>query len=113
MLTYCLSVSCVLYRRLKYAPGSNGSLPPARWTLGKYGVPINIAAILYSAFAFFWTFWPQQTPVNASDFNYAVVIFIAVWILALVLYWFKARFIYTGPVVDTEEYRQRVHGHKE
>jgi choline transport protein len=40
---YCLSIGCMLYRRIA-APET---LPPARFSLGKFGIPINIAAVCY------------------------------------------------------------------
>lgn len=76
MATYMISIGCVLYKRLSEEP-----LPPARWKmigrnsddgmggLGRYGVPINIMALVYSLWAFFWSFWPNGkdvTPITVS-----------------------------------------------
>lgn len=43
--TYMISIGCVLLRRIK-----GEALPPARWSLGRYGLAINAFAFLYSAF---------------------------------------------------------------
>lgn len=65
MATYTLSIACVFVKRLRGQP-----LPPARWKLlghnagpddtagglGKYGPFINAVAIVYSIWAFFWSF---------------------------------------------------------
>ena len=98
MFSYTISISCVLYRRV-YHPEL---LPKARWSLGKIGVPINAIGILYSLFAFFWSFWPNGTPVDAESFNWAVVLFAGVFILCFILYFFQGRKIYTGPVVTVQ-----------
>ena len=100
MLTYAISISCVLYRRLN--PHEEGPLPPARWSLGAWGVPINVIAIVYSVFVFFWTFWPAQKKVDRESMNYAVAIFGGVFLLAVAMYVVKGRKVYKGPVVMVE-----------
>lgn len=98
MLTYCMSIGCVLHRRLT----SPDRLPSARWSLGRWGVPINMAGLLYSLYAFFWCFWPNATPVTAQDFNWASVMFVGVLLLCLADWALRARRRFTGPVVLTE-----------
>jgi choline transport protein len=103
MISYCVSISSVLYRRLQHPiSGTPDAFPSARWSLGKWGVPINSVAVAYSAFAFFWSFWPAQTPVDRDSLNYAVVIFVGVFIVALGMYGWRGRFAYRGPVSDVE-----------
>lgn len=91
---YCLSIGCVLWRRIFHPE----TLPPAAFSLGKFGIPINIAAVLFSLWCFFWTFWPQVTPVTGADMNWASVIFIAVVIIAMVYFVIGGRKNYHGPV---------------
>ncbi|KAI4246429.1 MAG: hypothetical protein L6R42_009911 [Xanthoria sp. 1 TBL-2021] len=80
MFTYCVSISCVLYRRLRHP----NNLPAARWSLGRSGVPLNVAGLAYAVYAFFWCFWPNVTPVDAESFNWAVVMFMGALGLSLV-----------------------------
>ena len=98
MLTYFTSIGCVLYRRL-YHPEL---LPPARWSLGRLGVPINIIGLVYVLFVFFWAFWPESTPVDLATFNWSVVMFVGVAVLSLVMYWAQGRKVYDGPVIHVE-----------
>ncbi|OAL24287.1 hypothetical protein AYO20_10714 [Fonsecaea nubica] len=98
MFSYTISISCVLYRRV-YHPEL---LPKARWSLGKLGVPINVFSVVYSLFAFFWSFWPNGTPVDAESFNWSVVLFFGVMIISGVFYVVQGRKVYTGPVVTVE-----------
>jgi len=71
-------------------------------------VPINIAAVLYSTWSFFWCFWPQATPVTASGFNWAGPLYVLALIVSA-LYYFKARKQYVGPVMGVEG--RNVHAH--
>ena len=98
MASYSVSISCVLYRRV-FQPEL---LPPARWSLGRWGVPVNMFGICYVIFAFFWSLWPNGTPVDASTFNWSVVIFVGVMILTTVTYVVKGRHVYVGPVTTVE-----------
>ncbi|KAL5388825.1 hypothetical protein PMIN06_006437 [Paraphaeosphaeria minitans] len=94
MFTYFCSLSCVLYRRL-YHPEL---LPIARWSLGRWGPLVNAVGLAYVVFAFFWSFWPNQTPLDTETFNWSVVMFVGVSVLALVMYAAEGRSMYTGPV---------------
>jgi choline transport protein len=96
MASYSISISCVLYRRL------TNTLPHARWSLGKFGIPVNIFGIAYALFAFFWCFWPNATPLDVGNFNWAVVIFIGMVISCIVAYFVKGRKLYVGPVMHVE-----------
>lgn len=92
------SIGSVLYRRIVEPE----ALPPARWSLGKFGIPVNIAAIVYVVYSFFWSFWPQFYKPDLADLNWAVVLFGAVGILSALFYIFKARKVYHGPVMLVE-----------
>jgi len=95
---YCLSIGCVMWRRI-YHPET---LPPAKFSLGRWGVPVNAWAVMWSFYAFFWGFWPQSTPVTAGGMNWAGPIFVATILLALVYFQFRAKHHYFGPVVEVE-----------
>lgn len=95
---YSLSIGCVLWRRIVHPE----TLPPAKFSLGRWGVPVNAAAVIYSLWSFFWCFWPQEYPVTAAGFNWASPIFIAVLIVAMIYYVAVARHRYFGPVTMVE-----------
>ncbi|CAE7187628.1 Amino acid permease 2 [Pyrenophora teres f. teres] len=101
MVTYMFSIGAVLYRRIRHPQ----LLPSCRWSLGKWGVPINIGGVLYSTHAFFWCFWPESTPVALDNFNWAVVMFVAIAILCLIDYVIRGRGQYKGPVVLVEGFK--------
>ncbi|KAK4934710.1 hypothetical protein LTR66_015553 [Elasticomyces elasticus] len=95
MYTYAVSISCVIYRKIACPE----TLPSRRWSLGRYGLAINIAGLLYVLFALFWSFWPPSPSPKARDFNWSVVIFAGVFIMSLLMYTVQGRRHYVGPVV--------------
>lgn len=100
---YCLSIGCMLWRRV----AKPETLPPAKFSLGKFGIPINACAVIYSLYAFFWSFWPQYYPVTAPDFNWASPIFVITLIGAMIYFALVARKTYFGPVTMVEGRKTR------
>lgn len=95
---YCFSIGCVLWRRLIHPE----TLPPAEFSLGRYGVFFNTCAVVFSGYSLFWSCWPQEYPVTAENFNWAVVIFAAIIFIAMVDFLFRAKHVYWGPVTTVE-----------
>ena len=91
--SYALSIGCVLLRRLRGPP-----LPHARWSLGKFGVPVNAFAIGYVITAATASFFPVAIPVQASSMNWSIVMFAGVFTIATVDYLVRGRKKYQGPV---------------
>lgn len=101
MITYVFSIGAVLWRRIKHPE----TLPNCRWSLGRWGIPVNVGGVLYALHAFFWSFWPEGTPVALESFNWSVVMFVGVFVLSLVDYLVRGRKAYKGPVVLTDGYK--------
>ncbi len=59
---------------------------------------VNIGALLYSVFAFFWCFWPNTTGSGAANFNWSVVLFLGVGLVASVMWFVEGRKGYRAPV---------------
>lgn len=100
MATYGISIGCVLYRRVR----DPSSLPPVRWSLGKWGVAVNGVGVAYALFSFFWGLWPIYWNPGAVDMNWAIVMFGAVMGFAFVSYMASSRKVYTGPVAKCQDY---------
>jgi amino acid transporter len=101
MITYMFSIGAVLYRRIRHPE----LLPNCRWSLGKWGVPVNIGGVLYSTHAFFWCFWPDSTPTTLEFFNWASVMFVGVAFVSLIDYVVRGRKQYKGPVVLVDGFK--------
>ncbi|KAF8855458.1 amino acid transporter [Acephala macrosclerotiorum] len=92
LATYIISFSCLIFRRLK------GNLPSRRWTLGRFGLAINVGAVAFLLVVWIFIFFPVSTPVTASTMNWNVVMFCGTMIFAVVYYIFAGRHAYTPPV---------------
>ena len=67
---------------------------------GIYGIAVNAFACVYSAILIFFCMWPSEIPVTAENMNYTVLVTAVVIFVSVGYYWFWARRIYTGPVVE-------------
>ncbi|KAK0309225.1 hypothetical protein LTR01_004332 [Friedmanniomyces endolithicus] len=99
MSSYILTISCVVYRRLSGQP-----LPSRRWSLGRAGMPINIAALVFLTPLFVFAFFPLATPVTPASMNWGIAMFGGVIVLATIYYAVEGRKSYTHLLL-------RVHGH--
>ena len=70
------------------------------WSLGRWGLPINIFAAAYTLIAVVFTFFPPSVPVTKESMNYSCVVYGGVIIGGLVYYVTRARKIYVGPSMD-------------
>lgn len=95
--TYMISIGCVLRKRLLHEP-----LPPARWSLGRFGIPINTFAFLYSGFVIVFSCFPTAVPVTADTANWAPVVWVGVILLSWLVYLVHGVGVYTAPVVFVE-----------
>ncbi|CAF9924971.1 MAG: hypothetical protein HETSPECPRED_005709 [Heterodermia speciosa] len=93
LTSYYITIACLIWRRLHGAP-----LPVRRWSLGRYGLAINVASLLFLTPIYFFAFWPPVTPVQPNSMNWAVVMYAGVIVWALVYYFVWGRDSYVGPV---------------
>ncbi|KAI7463086.1 amino acid transporter-like protein [Hortaea werneckii] len=78
--SYLVTIGTLIWRRLFGAP-----LPPRRWSLGKWGLGINITAFCFVLPLFVFAFFPLTREVDRETFNYASVMFVGVLLIALVI----------------------------
>lgn len=96
---FMISASIMLWRRLTVPP-SQVAWGPFR--LGYLGTPITIIALLYSFIGWFFSFWPPVAGarLGVETFNWSMVVYFSVVIIA-VLYWIiQARYTYIGPKIE-------------
>jgi amino acid transporter len=97
MSTYMLSIGCVLLKRLRHEP-----LPPARWSLGRYGLPINCFAFFFAGFAVVMSCFPGTLPVDTSSANWAPAVWGGVILLSVFTYFVHGGRHFTPPVMFVE-----------
>ncbi|KAI9706795.1 MAG: hypothetical protein M1820_004766 [Bogoriella megaspora] len=94
LCSYFLTIGCLIHRRLFGAP-----LPPRRWSLGKWGLPINIVSVMFLIPLIIFDVWPLHRHVTTENMNWSSVIATGVCLVAGIFYVFKGRKQYDGPVV--------------
>jgi amino acid transporter len=97
LLSYIVSIGALRLRRLRGEP-----LLARRWSLGKWGGPINDITLAFLVVTFFFSFWPSYIltgdPTALGDFNWAIVVLVIVGVLAFAYYFLGGRHKYVGPV---------------
>lgn len=92
--SYLVSISSITLKRIRKEP-----LLDSHFKLGRAGLAINIASILFLVLVFVMLFFPPAPNPVPSDMNWSVVIFTGVLSLSMVYYFlFKGRHNYVGPV---------------
>ena len=59
LTSYLVSISCILYKRIRQQ-----TLLERRWSLGRYGLPLNIISVAYLLIAWLFAFFPLGVPVT-------------------------------------------------
>lgn len=97
--SYVLPTIFILARRIK--PGKN--IPWGPWTLGKWGIPINVFTIAFSFLTIAFNVLPPFFPVTAMNMNYAGVVFGAALIVCAILWLLRGKKHYAGPIKEVME----------
>jgi amino acid transporter len=91
--SYVIVIGCLVIKRVR-----GEALPERRWSLGKWGLPINIAALCFLAPIYVFTFFPLATPVDPSTMNWSVVMYAGILGFAAIYYVVHGHKVYTAPV---------------
>lgn len=101
--SYTITISCVLLHRLQ-----GGILPPhARYTLGKWGIVVNVLALVFIIPLFVFSFFPPGPNPTAVTMNWASVMVGGTIIFATAYYIIWGRKSYSPPVETIEDYIER------
>ncbi|KIW24142.1 uncharacterized protein PV07_09874 [Cladophialophora immunda] len=95
--TYMVSIGCVCLKRIRKEP-----MPAARWSLGRYGLAINMFAFVYCGFAIVFCCFPSTLPVDTSTANWAPAVWAGVILLSVISYFLHGKHHFTPPVVFVE-----------
>ena len=71
MSSYAISISCLLIRKLRHPE----TLPPARWSMGRYGVVVNAISVAYLVLVLITSFFPQVPNPTPAEFNWSILIY--------------------------------------
>ncbi|KAL4988635.1 amino acid/polyamine transporter I [Aspergillus falconensis] len=93
MSAYILSIGCILLKRFRNEP-----LPHRRWSLGRLGMAINIAAMAFLLPVFVFAFFPLTAKVDEQTMNWSIVMYIGLITLASAYYIVRGRGHFVPPV---------------
>jgi amino acid transporter len=80
-------------RRIRKQP-----LLPSKFSLGRFGLAINLVSVGFLLLAFTMIFFPPGPNPDPQNMNWAILVYGAVVIFSLTYYIFRGRFRYAGPV---------------
>ncbi|RMZ87610.1 hypothetical protein DV736_g5158, partial [Chaetothyriales sp. CBS 134916] len=93
LTTYIISITCVILRRIR-----GPALPPRRWSLGRFGLFVNIGSILFLVVIYIFVLFPISTPVTLQTMNWNCLIVGGTAIFAVFYYYGVGKKFYVGPV---------------
>ncbi|RYO81007.1 hypothetical protein DL762_007356 [Monosporascus cannonballus] len=91
--SYIVAISCCALSRIRGEP-----LLPSKFKLGRAGLPINIASIIFLIVVFVCSFFPMGPNPIPADMNWSILMFGSSVVFSVVYYHVKGRHIYVGPV---------------
>jgi amino acid transporter len=96
MVYYFIPICCMFCRRL----GQPGWLQSSSFRLGRAGVFVNLMALCYLMFSFFWSLWPTYALFNVGTFKWSCAMLSGTVIFCIGYYYINGRRRYKGPVAD-------------
>lgn len=67
---------------------------------GVLGIVVNTLAVVYITIVVFFSFWPSLMDPTVEEMNWAILGVGATMFLTMVYFVFRARHVYTGPVLE-------------
>lgn len=101
-VSYIIPILLLVMKRIRKEPIAFGP-----WTLGKWGLPVNIFAIVFAVFICIFVPFPTILPVTAINMNYCGPVFGGLIILLLLDWVFRGRRTFRGPLKELLEPRAR------
>lgn len=90
---YITCIGCMLWRRL-----SGATLLPSKFSLGRYGLAINMIAEVMLVIFLIMSFFPETNDPDAAGMNWSILIYGTVAVFSVLYYIVNGRHRYAGPV---------------
>jgi len=91
-ISYIIPIALLAIKRMRKEPIEFGP-----FHLGRYGLWINLYALVFGIFIVLFLPFPAATPVDATTMNYAGPVFLFLVLVALVDWFVRGRKHYVGP----------------
>ncbi|KAK3066438.1 hypothetical protein LTR53_017215, partial [Teratosphaeriaceae sp. CCFEE 6253] len=92
LCSYTISIGCIAQKRIR-----GEALPPREWSLGRWGLAINLGALVWLVPIFVFTLFPSVTPVTAAGMNWGCLLFGFVVLFSTGYYVAVGRHTYISP----------------
>lgn len=89
--SYITAIGCKINARIR------GNLPRSPWSLGRYGIYVDVLAVLLLAPLFVFAMFPGSPSVNAGNMNWGVLMFGSVVLLSTIYFFFRGKHHYVSP----------------
>jgi amino acid transporter len=96
-ISYIIPIVLLVLRRFNQA---REPIQWGPWTLGRWGLAINLYAIIFGTFIVIFVPFPTKIPVTADNMNYAGPVFGGMALLLLVDWFFRGRRRFQGPLKE-------------
>ena len=96
--SYMLPIAIMIQRRLGKDQVAFGP-----FTLGRFGLPVNMVGILWGIFVVIFEVFPSKMPVTAANMNYASLVFGSTIIFSLVTWFLYGAKVFKGPINELDE----------
>ncbi|PLN76946.1 GABA permease [Aspergillus taichungensis] len=93
--SYLIPLVLLLIRRFT----SPGQIPRGAFSLGRWGLPLNIVAVIFATYFAIFLPFPPSLPVNGENMNYAGPVLGFVMVFALCDWVLRGRFKWSGPTM--------------
>lgn len=94
--SYLIAISCMVYARFS----QRNNLKLGVWNLARYGLAVNIFALIYTAWIMVFLPFPETLPVTGINMNYCGPIFSASVLFATTLWFVRAKNHWDGPNLE-------------
>ncbi|KAI0018942.1 amino acid/polyamine transporter I [Xylariomycetidae sp. FL0641] len=91
--SYICSIGCMVWRRWTHVP-----LLPSKFSLGRWGLAINIASEAFLIVVFVLAFFPVSPSPDAAGMNWGILIYGVVVLFSILYYQLRGKHQYAGPV---------------
>ncbi|PWY72726.1 GABA permease [Aspergillus eucalypticola CBS 122712] len=91
--SYIITVSCVAWKRIRGEP-----LPPHRWSLGRWGLWVNLGALAFLIPEFVFVMFPLYSTVDPENMNWSSLMYGGMLIFSIIYYAMYGRKTYVPPV---------------
>lgn len=98
IISYTIPIVLLIRKRLYNEP-----IPFGPWSLGRFGLAVNLYGALFGFFISVFAFFPTTIPVTAENMNYAGPIMLALVVMAGIDWLIRGKDVFKGPLREMIE----------